>query len=256
MSKRVYIAGPMRGRPHWNWPAFDAMAERLRALGFDVVNPADLDRERGIKAPEDGAPPPQEVFDAAMARDLTELEGCDAIYLMEGWQESEGTKIERRRAMNLGLELLREVDIERMGRKAQERDATIVVSHNQKDFEATLNRKAGEFTPTRTTATGAHRDTRTGKGRYDLLPPEALHAWARRLEDGASKYGDRNWEKGMNLSWFLDSGMRHLTQLLAGDESEDHAAAVLFNIGSFIAGRERISRGDWPEELDDTRRLE
>lgn len=40
--KRIYISGPMTGLPEKNFPAFNAEANRLRALGFDVVNPVDV----------------------------------------------------------------------------------------------------------------------------------------------------------------------------------------------------------------------
>ena len=36
-----------------------------------------------------------------------------------------------------------------------------------------------------------------GKGRCDLLPPNALLRLARHFENGSKKYGDRNWEKGI-----------------------------------------------------------
>ena len=46
--------------------------------------------------------------------------------------------------------------------------------------------------------TGSVRDTRTNKGRYDLLPVYAIKRLAQHFEHGAVKYGDRNWEKGNN----------------------------------------------------------
>ena len=45
-------------------------------------------------------------------------------------------------------------------------------------------------------STGSVRDTRKGKGRFDLLPPKAIRRLAVHFESGAIKYGDRNWEKG------------------------------------------------------------
>ena len=38
---RVYIAGPMTGLPDFNYPAFNAAAAKLRALGLEVLNPAE-----------------------------------------------------------------------------------------------------------------------------------------------------------------------------------------------------------------------
>ena len=40
---RIYIAGPMSGLPDLNYPAFHAMAERLRAKGLHVESPAEND---------------------------------------------------------------------------------------------------------------------------------------------------------------------------------------------------------------------
>ena len=40
---RVYIAGPMTGIPQYNFPEFDRVATLLRAMGYDVVSPAELD---------------------------------------------------------------------------------------------------------------------------------------------------------------------------------------------------------------------
>lgn len=100
-------------------------------------------------------------------------------------------------------------------------------------------------------ATGARRDVRTGKGRYDLLPAAALRRYAELLERGAEKYGPRNWEKGIPLGRFLDSALRHLLQLLDGQTDEDHAAAVLFNVGCFVATQEWIAAGRLPAELND-----
>src|SRR5687767_12531052 len=82
--------------------------------------------------------------------------------------------------------------------------------------------------------TGAVRDVQKGKGRYDLISTKALRRLAKHYENGAVKYGERNYEKGMPISRFLDSAMRHLVALLEGDKSEDHAAALMWNAAGFI----------------------
>lgn len=48
------------------------------------------------------------------------------------------------------------------------------------------------------------------KIRYDLLPPELLEGTANILTFGAKKYGDRNWEKGMNWGRVFGAMMRHM----------------------------------------------
>lgn len=78
-------------------------------------------------------------------------------------------------------------------------------------------------------ASGAQRDNREGKGRYDLISPYALRRLARRLELGALKYSERNWEKGMPASRYVDALKRHTDELIMGDQREDHLGAILFN---------------------------
>lgn len=43
---RLYLAGPMQGIPHFNFPLFNEIADRLRAAGHEVFNPAERDIER------------------------------------------------------------------------------------------------------------------------------------------------------------------------------------------------------------------
>ena len=52
---------------------------------------------------------------------------------------------------------------------------------------------------------------------------------AKHFENGALKYGERNWEKGIPISRYVDSALRHLMKDLAGETDEDHAAAFVWN---------------------------
>ena len=99
--------------------------------------------------------------------------------------------------------------------------------------------------------TGSKRDTRKGKGRFDLISPIALREIAVVYEKGAEKYGERNWEKGQPLSRFLDSALRHLNQVIEGNVDENHAAQAAWNIMSFIHIREMVAKGVLPKELND-----
>jgi hypothetical protein len=105
--------------------------------------------------------------------------------------------------------------------------------------------KREEFT------TGSRRDTRTGKGRYDLISPIFEARLARHLENGAVKYGDRNWEKGQPLSRYADSAKRHINKFLEGHRDEDHLAAAAWNIHAMIHTEEMVKRGNLPAELND-----
>lgn len=99
--------------------------------------------------------------------------------------------------------------------------------------------------------TGSKRDTRTGKGRFDLLPMLALTRLARHFEGGAAKYGDRNWEKGQPLSRFMDSALRHISKFMMGMRDEDHLTAACWNLMCLLDTEIRIELGILPKELND-----
>lgn len=99
--------------------------------------------------------------------------------------------------------------------------------------------------------TGAKRDCQLGKGRFDLLPVDAMFRLAKHFENGAQRYEDRNWEKGIPLSRYLDSGLRHFFKVLAGHTDEDHEAAAAWNILCFMQTKIWIEEGKLPKELDD-----
>lgn len=78
--------------------------------------------------------------------------------------------------------------------------------------------------------TGAQRDISDGKLRMSLLPQEELKRVMKRYLDGAVKYGENNWMKGMPLSVFYDCTQRHLEAWWNDKTNEDHAAAAVWNI--------------------------
>jgi len=99
--------------------------------------------------------------------------------------------------------------------------------------------------------TGAQRDVVDGKGRYDLISPIMIERLAKLLQRGAEKYNDRNWEKGMPLSVYMDSGMRHLFKFLEGHRDEDHLIAAIWNLQALLHIEEMVKRGKLSEELLD-----
>jgi nucleoside 2-deoxyribosyltransferase len=87
-TKRIYIAGPMRGRKHYNAEAFDAAEAELRSVGFDVLNPVFVDRTFSFDHYTMTATPQQVLEFQAAA--LKALRGCDGIALLAGWNTSQG----------------------------------------------------------------------------------------------------------------------------------------------------------------------
>ena len=102
-STRVYIAGPMRGLPMLNFPAFFSMEAEWRARGWDVVNPAQMDKDLGHDPCVDKHMEEHGLdFAECMARDLPAVASCDAIALMPGWERSVGANMELTHAIALG----------------------------------------------------------------------------------------------------------------------------------------------------------
>ena len=85
----IYIAGPCTGHADFNYPAFNAEAARLRALGYRVENPAEN--------------PAQDTWQAYMRQALAQMLKCDAVALLPGWMGSRGALIENGLAVSLGI---------------------------------------------------------------------------------------------------------------------------------------------------------
>jgi len=99
--------------------------------------------------------------------------------------------------------------------------------------------------------TGAHRDLQDGKGRMDLLPFQALMKVSKVFEEGAKKYRANNWRRGIPLSRYADSGMRHMSKWMMGMRDEPHLDMACWNFLCLIETQELIKQGLLPEELND-----
>ena len=53
---------------------------------------------------------------------------------------------------------------------------------------------------------------------------------AKHFEDGAKKYGENNWQKGIPVHCYIDSAIRHYLKWLRGDQDEPHDRAFCWNI--------------------------
>lgn len=78
---------------------------------------------------------------------------------------------------------------------------------------------------------GGVRQSAMGKGTYKFIPTIALKRLSHRYQYGEMKYGATdNFKKGLPTSDCWDSAMRHLVAYMDGDNSEDHLAAVAWNV--------------------------
>ncbi len=110
MKVRAYLAGPMRGIPNFNFPAFAAGAALLRARGYEVFSPAERDENRHNPRMFEGT------------GDITKIEGvggfslrevlgadlewigkfADYVVVLPGWELSKGARAEVALARAIG----------------------------------------------------------------------------------------------------------------------------------------------------------
>ena len=128
--------------------------------------------------------------------------------------------------------------------------------------------------------TGAVRDMAEGKGRFDLMPVDVLYMIfsnnvlkcvdlyqkendvshllqilscnlasskfeltekiAKHFENGAKKYEENNWKKGIPCKCFVDSALRHFFKFIANHKDEEHESAFYWNIMCCIWTHENI----------------
>jgi hypothetical protein len=82
-KKKVYISGPMTGRPDFNYPAFYKAEEHAKSVGCVPLNPA---RNFGGRTDL-----PREVY---LRKDVEMLLQANEVWVLPGWQEGEGSKLE------------------------------------------------------------------------------------------------------------------------------------------------------------------
>jgi hypothetical protein len=92
VTKTIYIAGPMTGLPDYNYPAFFDAACELALRGFVPANPGNLGA---------GEMPYKEYLKAGIKLLLT----CDAVALLDGWENSRGAKLEYQVAHACGIDV-------------------------------------------------------------------------------------------------------------------------------------------------------
>ena len=89
---RLFVSGPMSGLPGYNLPAFAEATDLLESVRFrDVVNPGRF-----------GVIPGYEWRDY-MRDSIRGLLLCDAVAVLDGWQESKGARLEVTIAMDLEM---------------------------------------------------------------------------------------------------------------------------------------------------------
>ena len=74
---------------------------------------------------------------------------------------------------------------------------------------------------------------------------------AKHYGEGCNKYGDRNWEKGIPLHCYIDSGVRHYLKWKRGDDDERHDRAFVWNMLGCLWTHQQCMQGNLSKELMD-----
>lgn len=100
---KLYIAGPMTGVPQFNIPLFNFAAERLRAQGHEIINPAELDspamQALALASPDGDLAKLEketsETWGDVLARDVKVIaDGVEGIVVLPKWYLSRGARLE------------------------------------------------------------------------------------------------------------------------------------------------------------------
>lgn len=93
MKETVYIAGPMTGIKDLNISSFDQAEIKLKALGYNVLNPANNQRQDD-----------SDTWEGYMRKAIRQVCLCDIICLLPGWSNSKGALFESKVADIIGAE--------------------------------------------------------------------------------------------------------------------------------------------------------
>ena len=97
---KLYLAGPMRGYPELNSPAFHAAAKLLREAGYEVFSPAEKGLEKHAEANQESL-----AFRRMVFKLDTEwiCNHADGVALLPEWLKSKGAIAEDALARAIGL---------------------------------------------------------------------------------------------------------------------------------------------------------
>ena len=95
---KIYLSGQISGTElSYTRKRFGDVADTLHALGHEVTNPLC----NGLSEADP--------WEAHMAKDIIALLQCEGIYMLAGWEESQGARLEHALAKEGGLVVFYEI---------------------------------------------------------------------------------------------------------------------------------------------------
>ena len=250
----------MRGQPEFGFPKFDIAAVQLRAAGYDVISPAEHDRDHGFDPA--GLTGDEDLLGLGFSLretllwDLEQVMEVDGVALLDGWENSLGAKAEVALADAIGTESARVYSW--LARADREPGVTETIKQDAptvpdpwgaaREYAAELARDYDPFKRVSPLPTNWYMSNMTerhplakleekrsvsasgGKkgvklARMDMIPTDALWELAEHYGKGAGKYetgdgGLDNWRLGYEWSKSFAAAMRHLTLALGGEDAD------------------------------------
>lgn len=247
-----YIAGPMRGYPEFNFPAFFEAENDLRSVGpkdIEIINPARHDLEGGFEP--DGLTGYEDLeavgfsLKDALSWDLQQVLTADYLVLLKGWENSTGALLEVRTAMAAGIPCQPRYD-------ALHPDQVDLKVHPYEPAKESVNK--GEVRIT--SATGGQKGSKLSQ--LGAIDPKALYVLGEVAGMGAEKYDTFNYLKGYDWALSYNAMQRHAMQFWSGEDFDEesglphmaHAAWHCLAMVSFLLrelgtdGRPKIEKAE------------
>jgi len=96
---KIYISGKISGTDLTETrKRFAAVAKSMKRLGYEPVNPLD----NGLSE--------QDTWEAHIIKDIATLLQCKAIYMLQGWKDSKGARIEHYIATEIGIPITYDIE--------------------------------------------------------------------------------------------------------------------------------------------------
>jgi hypothetical protein len=212
----IYIAGPMKGIPLFNFPAFDEARDYINThwKPHKAVSPADIDRDHGfdpehLPADYDWSviPPSAGTREEIMSRDINAVLKCNGIFMLPGWEHSAGAKAELHLARWAGKEIY------------SHKDATSPKSAKFTDLVDPPQAALKSAQPTEWKDTNPKDSVGCTKPPLHCIPMPVLFEVGMGMYEGGWKYREANWRViGVRASIYFDAALRHLTAWWDGED--------------------------------------